>query len=38
MAMVKCFFCGETFDREKISCIKVNNRRYAHASCAKQQD
>lgn len=38
MAMVKCFFCGETFDREKIPCIKVNNRRYAHASCVKQQD
>ena len=35
---VKCFFCGEYFDREKEPCIKVNARRYAHLSCAEKQD
>lgn len=38
MARVKCFFCGEYFDREKEPCIKVNARRYAHLSCAEKQD
>lgn len=33
--LVKCFFCEETFDRDKIPSIKVNARRYAHEKCAK---
>ena len=35
---VKCYFCGEYFDREKEPFIKVNSRRYAHLSCTKKQD
>ena len=27
---VKCFYCGKTFDRDKIPYIKINGRRYAH--------
>ena len=38
MPKVKCFFCGQTFDREKEPCVKVNSRRYAHLSCAESQD
>ena len=38
MAKVKCFFCGQTFDREKEPCVKVNARRYAHLACAEKQD
>lgn len=36
--IVKCFYCGKSFDREKEDCIKVNARRYAHAACAENQD
>ncbi len=36
-AKVKCIFCGQTFDREKESCVKIG-RRYAHSECAEKQD
>lgn len=36
--LVKCYFCGEYFDREKEPFIKVNSRRYAHLSCTEKQD
>lgn len=29
---VKCKFCGETFDRDKEECVKINSR-YAHSDC-----
>lgn len=38
MARVKCFFCGEYFDREKEPCVKVKERRYAHQACFNNQD
>lgn len=33
--LVKCFFCEETFDRDKIPNVKINGRRYAHKNCAE---
>lgn len=33
MATVKCLYCGESFDREKIAYVKPRSNRYAHASC-----
>ena len=38
-ALVKCKFCGETFDRNdpNIKFIKIKNR-YAHQSCYDKQD
>lgn len=38
MASVKCFFCGQVFNRDKEPYVKINSRRYAHESCAKAQD
>jgi hypothetical protein len=31
---VKCYFCGERFDRDFEPFIKVNTKRYAHECCA----
>lgn len=31
---VKCYFCGERFDRDFEPFIKVNANRYAHERCA----
>ena len=28
--VVKCIYCGKTFDRDKEECVKIN-RRYAHS-------
>jgi hypothetical protein len=36
-AKVKCLFCNEIFDREKVPCVKIG-RRYAHVYCAEQED
>lgn len=33
MAVVKCYYCGEKFDREKVAYVKPTARRYAHATC-----
>ena len=30
---VKCFYCQQTFDRDKESFVQPSARRYAHASC-----
>ena len=38
MANVKCFFCGQAFNKDKEPYVKVNARRYAHESCASAQD
>ena len=32
---VKCFYCGKTFDRDKIPFKKINGRRYAHQNCSE---
>lgn len=32
---VKCFYCGERFDRDWESFVKVNSQRYAHQHCAE---
>lgn len=34
--MVKCKVCGNQFDRDKVSCILVSARRYAHKACAEK--
>lgn len=37
--LVKCFYCGETFDADKEPYVKVkNDRRYAHQHCFENQD
>lgn len=33
MAYVRCFYCGEAFNREKEPCEKVRGRRWAHKAC-----
>lgn len=35
---VKCFYCGERFDRDLIPFVKVTERRYAHQTCAQIKD
>lgn len=37
---VKCYYCSQTFDRDKGECLKVNGNRYAHNKChqLKQQE
>lgn len=37
MHKVKCYYCGETFDRDKVLFVKVGQRRYAHVECAKTE-
>lgn len=32
--LVKCYYCGKTFDRDTVPFIKVNARRYAHKECS----
>ena len=38
---VKCYYCNETFDRDKKPCIEIindktkNRPRWAHEACAK---
>lgn len=32
-ALVKCLYCGETFDRNTIDCVKPKGNRYAHKHC-----
>ena len=36
--IVKCAICGESFDRDKEPCEKVNARRYAHLKCVQDGD
>ena len=33
---VICYYCGETFDRDREPFIKIQERRYAHKNCAEQ--
>ena len=35
---VKCFYCGQTFDRDKVEFVSVSARRYAHKKCADIAD
>lgn len=32
--IVKCYYCGKQFDRDKLSFAQVSSRRYAHFECA----
>lgn len=36
--MVKCFYCGESFDANAEPFIKPNSRRYAHKECAEDAE
>lgn len=36
--IVKCLYCGKSFDRDKEPFVKVGARRYAHKECAESQD
>ena len=31
--MLKCYYCGQTFDRTKEEYVQVKGRRYAHKRC-----
>ena len=37
-SIVKCPFCGQKFDREKVPCVTIGARRYAHVECAKNAE
>lgn len=32
--LLKCYYCGQTFDANKEEFVQVNSRRYAHKTCA----
>ena len=34
--LVKCKVCGQQFDRDKVSCVMVSAKRYAHKACAEK--
>lgn len=35
MHRVKCYYCGQMFDRDKEECVKIENtNRYAHKQCS----
>ena len=34
---VKCKYCGQTFDRDKVEHVQVSKARYAHIECYKEQ-
>ena len=34
---VKCKYCGQTFDRDKVEHVQVSKARYAHIECHKDQ-
>ena len=36
--LVKCFYCGQTFDASIEPFVKPKSNRYAHASCHNKQD
>ena len=36
--LVKCFYCGESFDANSTPFVMVNSRRYAHKSCKQEKD
>lgn len=35
---VKCFYCGERFDRDWEPAIKINSQRYAHERCVREHE
>ena len=35
---VKCLYCGEQFDRDKVEYVQVSARRYAHPACVKNHN
>lgn len=36
--LVKCLYCGETFDANKEPFVMANSRRYAHKNCAEKHE
>lgn len=35
---VKCYYCDQVFDRDKVPFIQVSKRRYAHKECSISED
>ena len=35
---VKCYYCGKTFDRDKLPFIQISAKRYAHQECSLTED
>lgn len=38
MHLVKCVYCGVSFDRDKVPMVQVSARRYAHEECHTNQE
>lgn len=38
MHKVKCYYCGQYFDRDKVPCTQVTSNRYAHKDCSLSDD
>ena len=36
--LLKCFYCGQTFDANAEEFVQVNSRRYAHKACAVEAE
>lgn len=36
--LVKCFYCGETFDADVVPFVKPNKTRYAHQECPNMKE
>ena len=35
---VKCYYCGKTFDRDKLPYVQVSAKRYAHQECSLTEE
>ena len=35
---VKCYYCGKTFDRDKLPYVQVSTKRYAHQECSLTEE
>ena len=36
--IVKCLYCGKTFDRDKVTTCRQIGKRFAHLECAVQHE
>lgn len=36
--IVKCLYCGKTFDKREVEWVKPNGNRYAHKECAQKEE
>ena len=36
--IIKCYYCGKTFDRDKLPYVQVSAKRYAHQECSLTEE